>query len=226
MEFSGFGSGTTTFLSELAAHQDRAWFAENRARYDGELLGRQRGFVDAVGAAFASVDPRVHAVPSVDRSIFRIFRDTRFSRDKSPYKTYADVWFWIGADRKTAPGYFVRIVPDAVWVGGGVYLLDPTQLARLRSAIVVPVSGAELERVLGELVGAGYEVGEATLAHVPAGFSADSPRADLLRYTVVHAIHKVSPPPPEFASEAFVGWCMDHFMAVKPLVDWLAETIA
>ena len=225
MEFAGFGPGTTAFLADLATHQDRIWFAENRARYDRELLDKQRAFVDAVGAAFASVDSRVQAVPAVDRSIFRIFRDTRFSRDKSPYKTYADVWFWIGADRKTAPGYFLRIVPGGVWAGGGAHSLTPEQLARLRSAIVAPASGAALEHVLGELGSRGYEVGEATLARVPAGFSADSPRAELLRYTVMHAIKKVSPPPPEFDSEAFVGWSMERFAAVRPLVDWLVETL-
>ena len=103
MEFTGFGPGTTAFLADLATHQDRAWFAENRARYDRELLDKQRAFVDAIGAAFSSVDPRVQAVPAVDRSIFRIFRDVRFSRDKSPYKTYSDVFFWIGSDRRSAP---------------------------------------------------------------------------------------------------------------------------
>jgi uncharacterized protein (TIGR02453 family) len=225
MQFEGFGPGTMAYLEELAQHQDRAWFAQNRARYEADLLGRQRAFVDAIGAAFAGVDPRVQAVPSVDRSIFRIYRDTRFSRDKSPYKTYADMLFWIGSDRKTAPGYFLRIVPGSVWVGCGAHNLTPQQLAALRAGIVAPATGTELERILGELEAAGYEIGERTLARVPQGFSAHAPRADLLRLTMVHAILAVSPPPPEFGGPEFVEWSMAHFATVRPLVDWLAETI-
>lgn len=225
MEFTGFGPGTMQFMADLIAHQDRVWFTENRARYDREVLDKQRAFVDAIGAAFSAIDPRVQAVPSVDRSIFRIFRDIRFSRDKSPYKTYSDLWFWIGEDRKTAPGYFMRIAPTEVWVGCGAHSLTPEQLARLRSAILAPDSGARLEAIFAKLTAAGYEIGEKTLVRVPAGFSADSPRADLLRLTVVHAMLKVSPVPPEFASKAFVDWCMERFLVTKPLVDWLVEAI-
>ena len=225
MEFTGFGPGTTAFLADLATHQDRTWFAENRERYDRELLDKQRAFVDAIGAAFATVDPRVQAVPAVDRSIFRIFRDIRFSRDKSPYKTHSDVFFWIGSDRRSAPGYFMRIAPGEVWAGCGAHSLTPEQLAQLRAAIVAPASGERFASILSALETDGFEIGERGLARMPAGFSADSPRADLLRLTAVHAIRKVSPPPPEFASAAFVDWSMTHFLAAKPLVDWLAETI-
>jgi uncharacterized protein (TIGR02453 family) len=225
VQFTGFGPGTTAFLEDLVAHQDRAWFADNRARYDAELLEKQRAFVDAIGAAFAKVDPRVQAVPAVDRSIFRIFRDVRFSRDKSPYKTYSDVFFWVGEDRKSAPGYFMRIAPGEVWAGCGAHSLKPEQLARLRAGIIAPASGERFASILSDLEASGFEIGERTLARVPAGFPADSPRADLLRLTVVHAIRKVSPPPPEFASAAFVDWSMANFLRTKPLVDWLAETI-
>jgi uncharacterized protein (TIGR02453 family) len=225
VEFEGFSKGTSAFLADLAAHNDRAWFAENRARYEAELLERQRLFVDAVGGAFAGLDPRVQCVPSVDRSIFRINRDTRFSHDKSPYKTHSDLWFWIGNDRKTAPGYFMRIHPAGLWVGCGAHRLEPGQLARLRGAIVAPASGGELQALLGSLATDGYEVGEATLKRVPAGFSADAPRAELLRYTVVHAIKKFEPAPVEFESAAFVPWCMGRFERVKPLVDWLVQHV-
>ena len=67
MKFEGFAADTLQFMSELAAHNDRAWFAENRERYERVLLDRQRAFVDAVGAAFEGVDPRVQCVPAVNR---------------------------------------------------------------------------------------------------------------------------------------------------------------
>lgn len=224
MGFSGFDPDTRRFIAELAAHNDREWFAENRQRYERVVLDRQRAFVDAVGIAFEAVDPRVQCVPAVNRSIFRINRDTRFSRDKSPYKTYSDLFFWIGNDRRSAPGYFTRIAADEVWVGCGAHSLSPEQLARLRAAIVAPASGEEFERILGELAADGYEIGERGLKRVPAGFSADSPRADLLRLTVVHAIQR-SEPPKEFERAEYVEWCMERFVRCKPLVDWLVDHI-
>lgn len=225
MAFEGFSAGTLGFLADLAQHNDRAWFAENRARYDSELLERQRAFVDAAGVAFSQIDPRVRCVPSVDRSIFRINRDTRFSRDKSPYKDHSDLWFWIGDDRKSSPGYFMRIVPEGVWVGGGSHRLQPSQLARMRSAIVASASGGKLEGILGGLKAVGHEIGESTLARGPAGFSADAPRAELLRYTVMHAITKTEPVPPEFYGPEFVDWCMERFLTVRPLIDWLVDNV-
>ena len=224
MKFEGFTADTLRFMSELTAHNDREWFAENHERYERILLDRQRAFVDAVGEAFESVDPRVQCVPAVNRSIFRINRDTRFSKDKSPYKTYSDLFFWIGADRKSSPGYFMRIAADEVWVGCGAHSLSPEQLARLRAAIVAPQSGEEFERMLGGLGAEGYEIGEQGLKRVPAGFPADAPRAELLRLTVVHAILRTEPPV-EFESGDFVDWCMVRFVRCKPLVDWLVEYI-
>jgi uncharacterized protein (TIGR02453 family) len=127
MMFAGFPLGAQQFLAELAENNDRAWFAENRERYESDLLDPEKDFVDAVGGKFAQLDQRVQAVPAVNRSIFRINRDVRFTPDKSPYKTHSDLWFWVGDDRKFASGYFVRILPDAVWIGGGQYQMGPSR---------------------------------------------------------------------------------------------------
>ncbi len=225
MAFKGFASDTTAFLSDLSAHNDRSWFAANRDRYESALLGRQREFVDAVGEAFSAVDSRVRCEPAVDRSIYRINRDTRFSRDKSPYKTYADMWFWVGEDRKQSPGYFVRIAPDAIWAGGGRHFMTPADLATYRAAVVADKTGSVLADIVSGLEGDGYVLGERTIARAPRGFSADHPRADLLRFTAIHAIDEVSPVPVEFESEAFVSWCFERFLRVRPLVDWLEDVL-
>ena len=223
--FTGFPRGAQEFLAELAENNDRAWFAENRERYERDLLGPEKDFVDAVGAAFVQLDQRVQAVPAVNRSIFRINRDIRFTPDKSPYKTHSDLWFWVGDDRKFAAGYFVRILPDEVWIGGGQYQMNPELLRRYRAAVADGVRGRWLESVLDDLTAAGYEMGEPSLKRVPTGFSAQQGRADLLRFTEVHAITRVSPPPDEMQSSAFVDWCMERFLAVKPLVDWLTDEL-
>jgi uncharacterized protein (TIGR02453 family) len=189
------------------------------------LLDRQRAFVFAVGERFAAIDPRVRCERSVDRSIYRINRDTRFSRDKSPYKTYADMWFWIGADRKHSAGYFVRIMPHAVWVGGGQHFMTDEQLTSFRAAVAEDGRGGELSRLLAEIRDAGYQVGDETRKRMPAGFSADHPRAALLRHTRLHALMRTEPPPKELLKTGFVDWCLERFAPVSGLVDWLASEL-
>jgi len=229
MGFDGFTKGTLAFLGDLAEHNDREWFAANRQRYETEVLERQKAFVTAMGdvvteLAGASGGP-IHAEPRVSGSIFRINRDTRFTRDKSPYKTHADVWFWVGDDRKTAPGYFVRIVANGVWIGGGAHMLSPDGLAQMRQAIAAEPSGSEVQRVVDGLRAMGYVVGDEAYKRVPRGFPADHPRAALLRFGSLHAMQRGLTVPPEFFSAGFVDWCATRFADVAPLVEWLAGVV-
>ena len=225
MAFEGFGSATLDFLSDLAEHNDRDWFAANRDRYERVLLGPEKEFIDALGKELQVFDARVHAVPAVNGSIFRINRDIRFSRDKSPYKTHADLWFWIGEDRKTAMGYFLRMIPGEIWVGGGTHQMTDEQTARYRRAVVSSDAGGRLVEIVGALRSDGLDVDGEQSKRLPAGFSAEGARADLLRFKWVHTMDKFAPPPAEFAGPEFVGWCVGQFARTRPLVDWLAETV-
>jgi uncharacterized protein (TIGR02453 family) len=225
MSFTGFTEGSLGFLAELSQHNDRAWFAENRERYERDLLGRQRDFVDAIGTAFAGKDQRVQAVPAVDRSIFRINRDTRFARDKSPYKTHADMIFWIGADRKAAPAYWLRLAPASISIGAGTFSLTDEQLARYREAVVDGLHGQWLGHIVEDLAAQRYQISEPDRKTVPRGFDAQHPRADLLKHTQIHAVRTYTPPPEQLYGPEFVEWTMEHFAQVKPLVDWLADNL-
>jgi len=225
MGFEGFSQGTLTFLGDLAEHNDRDWFAANKQRYETEVLEREKAFVAAAGGQLAPLSALsggpIHAEPRVGGSIFRINRDVRFSRDKSPFKTHADMWFWVGADRKSAAGYFIRIVAHGIWIGGGVHMLTPEQLARMRQAIAEEPSGSEIAGIVERLRGAGYYVGDEAYKRVPRGFAPDHPRAELLRFGYLHAMKQDLPVPPEFYSEAFVEWCTTQFYDFAPLVEWL-----
>ena len=225
MPFKGFTADTLAFLGDLAQHNDRAWFAENRDRYEREILVRQRDFVEAIGREFASRDARVQAIPTIDRSIYRISRDTRFTPDKSPYKTYADLIFWIGDDRKSSPGYYLRLSPNGLLVGGGAHLTAPDQDQRYRSAVVDPGRGDALSNMLRDLGARGFEISGPTRKTVPKGFSADAPNAELLRHNEFHVVREFAEAPAEFTTEAVVGWTMTHFAEVAPLVDWFADNV-
>lgn len=222
MAFTGFTTDTLAFLSELAAHNDRTWFKRNRERYERELLEPEKLFIIALGEPLRRMRPAVEADPRVNGSIFRIQRDTRFTRDKTPYKTYTDLWFWEGPERKLSPGFFVSITADAVTTGAGTYMTEPGRLGRLREAVAADETGEMVTDILGDLGAAGYETGGRAYARVPRGFDSNHPRADLLRHNVLHASRREAVPP-EFHGAEFVEWCMARFEEVRPLHEWLVE---
>ncbi len=221
--FSGFQSEGFDFLRDLAVNNSKPWFEANRRRFDEGLLGPGRLFVSAMGMALSEFAPGIHAEPRVSGSIFRIHRDIRFSRDKRPYKTHFDLWFWQG-DRhsRDCPGYFLRLTPDAVVAGAGRHAFDKEILAAFREAVADERRGEALEQALATVRAAGADVGGAHYKRVPRGFAADHPRADLLRYNALHAWIE-EPLPPQVHTAEFVDFCYERFQKVSPVQQWILD---
>jgi uncharacterized protein (TIGR02453 family) len=133
-----FGPEVFTFLADLRANNDREWFAANRDRYEEDLLEPSLEFINAFAPRLEKISPhfRADARPS-GGSLFRIYRDTRFSKDKSPYKTNVGIHFrHERAKDAHAPGYYLHIGPDEVFAGGGIWHPDTEAATRIREAIV------------------------------------------------------------------------------------------
>ncbi len=126
------------FLKELSENNDRQWFQANRDRYQREVREPLLRFIAAFAAPLRKISPHLvaDARPS-GGSLFRIYRDTRFSSDKSPYKTWAAARFshQEGADVH-APGYYLHLEPGSVFAGSGLWHPDPVTLKKVREAIV------------------------------------------------------------------------------------------
>src|SRR5439155_679105 len=130
--FSGFSAEGLQFLRDLAANNDRAWFQPRKADYERLIKEPLEELCAALGDRFARLDVPLEADPI--RSPFRIYRDVRFSKDKSPYKTYISASFpWIGEGRGVG-GYF-SLSPGDAYVGGGMWHPEPTRLGAWRSAV-------------------------------------------------------------------------------------------
>ena len=221
--FAGFPREGFDFLRDLAANNNKRWFEANRRGYDEGLLELGRLFVSAMGMALSEFAPGIHAEPRVSGSIFRIYRDIRFSRDKRPYKTHFDMWFWQGhRHSRDCPGYFLRLTPDAVVAGAGRHAFDKATLEAFRTAVADEHRGAALEQALATVRAAGAEVGGAHYKRVPRGFAADHPRADLLRYNALHAWIE-EPLPPEVHAADFVDFCSERFRKVSPVQRWILD---
>ena len=224
--FGGFPREGFEFLRDVATNNNKPWFEANRRGYDEGLLGPGRLFVSAMGMALSEFAPGIHADPRVSGSIIRIHRDIRFSRDKRPYKTHFDLWFWQG-DRhsRDCPGYFLRLTPDRVLLGAGRYAFDKVTLEAFRAAVADDNRGTALERVLEEVRAKGAEVGGAHYKRVPRGFDADHARADLLRYNALHAWIEESFPLEAHTAE-FVEYCSERFRKLSPVQRWILDLYA
>lgn len=221
--FRGFPHGLADFLEELAVHNERAWFDAHREDYERVYLGPGRSFVDALAERLDALRPAGFAQP-VAGSLFRIFRDTRFSKDKTPYKTHlAAIFGEEGRAKGEGPGYYVHLDASRLTLGGGVHAFTKPVLAAYREAVVDPLLGARVREALDAVTASGpYQVWGSTYKRVPRGYDPDHRNASLLLHSGL-AAGAESPWPPEIHSAAFVDYCFERLGNLGPLMSWLAD---
>jgi len=224
LRFERFADRDARFFRQLAKHQSREWFQAHRHEYE-------RGWLAPMKALLAElrdrIDPFFPDHPLGAPKVFRIFRDVRFSKDKSPYKTHIGGYVPIDGGG-TAPALpapvYVHLGTDR-FVAAGHYRMLPEQLARYRAAVLDEHRGAELAAIVARLERKGFTVGSPdTLKNVPRGVDPAHPRAALLRRKGLIASF---PPLPEelLVSRALVDWLVRHTKQSAPLVTWLATTM-
>lgn len=134
--FTGFSPESLAFFEQLTANNTKAWFEAHRFEYEKHLLIPLKQLVSDLVGTMLTIDPDLMVIPAVDRTISRIYRDTRFSRDKSPYKTCLWITFKRQSlDWKTAPCFFFEIRADGYRYGMGFYSADKGTMDRLREEI-------------------------------------------------------------------------------------------
>jgi uncharacterized protein (TIGR02453 family) len=185
---ASFGPELFGFLAELKDHNDREWFAANKARYEADVLEPALAFIEDFEPHLRAISPHLRAdARRVGGSLFRIYRDTRFSKDKTPYKTTAGIYFRHERSKELrAPGFYLHLAPGEVFAGGGVWHPDTPTANRIREAIAADPDGwraATDDIALGQ--------GDA-LKRVPQGFDKDHPLADDLKRKDFAAITRMS----------------------------------
>jgi uncharacterized protein (TIGR02453 family) len=179
-ETPSFGPELFAFLVELRANNDRDWFTANKARYEADVLEPALAFIEDFGYRLQEISPHFLADPRRSGgSLFRIYRDTRFSKDKTPYKTNTGMYFRHARGKDVhAPGYYLHLAPGEVFGGGGIWHPDTTAVTAIRQAIVDhPERWTRTKEQLGEEL----QLGGDSLKRVPTGFDKDHPHAEDLK---------------------------------------------
>ncbi|MBH23497.1 MAG: TIGR02453 family protein [Myxococcales bacterium] len=222
MTFEGFPKDSVTFFEELVENNDRDWFEANKPRYEDSVLTPSRLFVGAMGEALRELSPDVVADPRVNRSLFRIYRDVRFSKDKRPYKTNLALLFWEGeGKRMTCSSYYMHLEPPNLMLAAGLYQLPRHLLDTYRDEVADPAVGPALSDIVATLEASEtYQVGGERYKRVPRGYDKEHPRAELLKRKGLYTWLEV-PVPEEFFSAELVGWCLNHWRAMEPLHAWM-----
>src|SRR5665213_3652928 len=167
--FTGFGAKALPFLKALKFHQNKTWFDENRALYQSEILDPMVALLDDLTTAFAAAKIPLRA--DGKRSVFRINRDVRFSKDKSPYKTHCGAVLTRSGTKSEQGLLYLHIDPEGCFAAAGFHIPEAAELARLRKAIVArPKQFAALE---AKLAAGQLKLGtENQMTRLPRGFEA------------------------------------------------------
>lgn len=219
--FAGFTPETFSFLRRLKRNNNRPWFARHKAEYE-ELVRFP------MECLIASLRPRMmDAAPGFEfhprKSIFRVYRDTRFSNDKTPYKTNIAANFKaLGPKSPTgAPGLYVGVELDEIFIGGGIYMPDSAQLKSIRSYIAARpgeltevLEDTSFRKVLGEILGD-------RLQKAPLGYPKDHPMIDQLRLKQFYV--GVELDPKECLKPRFLETVVRVFTASMPFMRWLQK---
>lgn len=224
MTFQGFSEAGLQLLSELRANNNKPWFEANRASYDALLTEPAKAFVAAVGERLQSISPRIYFDTRTNGtgSLLRIYRDTRFSADKSPYKTNISGMFWEGGGKKmVSPGFGFQLEPHQISLMGGQFNFPKDTIVRYREAVDDPGPGDELASILEELATT-YTINGDQYTRVPGDYENDHPRAELLKYKGLWA-STTAQDVDLIMSPALVDFVFEHYLNISPLQQWLAK---
>ena len=228
--FGGFRPAAFQFLRDLARNNDKAWFEANRDVYEREVREPMRLFVETVDARLGGIAPEIVGDPK--RSMFRIYRDVRFSRDKSPFKTNAGAWFYhrdagrkVGRDGEGGgAGFYFHIDPTTCFMAGGIWM--PARPALLRIREVIAAKPAELARITSASAFRRRFDGlseEAKLSRVPRDFPTDHRAAESLKLQSFTARAPIAPS--VVTSSRLVDRLCQDFELLVPLVRWLNRAL-
>jgi uncharacterized protein (TIGR02453 family) len=205
MTFTGVPIAALDFYEDLEEDNSKTFWTANKAVYDESVKAPLTEFVAAVAAEFG------------DAKLFRPYRDVRFSKDKTPYKTHQGVWF--GDSRR-----YVQVSAAGLSAGGGYWHTTSSQVTRLRRAVDDELTGRGLQTAIAAVEKSGMQVMGEQLTRVPAGFAKDHLRAELLRFKSLTCGREFGAPD-WLATKRAQSEVVKAWRAMSPLIEWLDQHV-
>jgi uncharacterized protein (TIGR02453 family) len=208
VDFTGFPASALDFYDDLEIDNSKSFWETHKTVYAEQVRAPMEALTEALAREFG------------EAKIFRPYRDVRFAKDKTPYKTHQGAFVGVGP----ATGWYVEIAAPGVRVGGGVYEISGERLAALRDAMADEKRGKKLASILRRLEKDGFEIDGQRLKTAPRGYEKDHPRIDLLRMKTVLGMRSYGFEPvihtPELLDRVRADW-----RALRPLVTWLRDAL-
>ena len=203
--FTGFPVAALDFYDDLEVDNTRSYWEKHKGVYAESVKAPMTALTAALEPEFGPA------------KIFRPFRDVRFAKDKTPFKTHQGAFVRVGE----ATGWYVEVSPRGVRTGAGFYDASTPRLHAIRAAIDHELTGPELERMLDGLRGAGWDIGGDRLKTSPRGYAADHPRIELLRHRSMTVGRSLGFDPVIHTPE-LLEVVREHWRTLRPFVEWVA----
>ncbi|SDT34407.1 DUF2461 domain-containing protein [Microlunatus soli] len=208
-DFTGFSIAALDFYDDLELDNSKSFWSAHKATYDEHVRAPMLALTQALETEFGAA------------KIFRPYRDVRFAKDKTPYKTHQGAF----VATAEATGWYVELGAAGVRIAAGFYHAGPPALDRYRRTVADDVRGPELERLLARLRRAGWELGGDRLKTSPRGFSADHPRIELLRHRSL-TLGKSFGFEPIIHSAELATAIGKEWRKARPLVEWITRYVS
>lgn len=186
MEFQGFSKKVLPFLDSIRKNNNKEWFSAHKAEYEQLILNPSRAFVVEMGEHLQALEPTINAIPKINKSLYRIYRDSRrMGANKEPIKSRIGIIFWQGSGKRMqSSAFYMHFSPESLYVAVGVRWFEKSMLDAFREYIKDDAKRSELAKILEDIKAKDkeYTYLEKGYKRYPKGFSTDMPNADLSLY--------------------------------------------
>ncbi|MEM7466230.1 MAG: DUF2461 domain-containing protein [Pseudomonadota bacterium] len=223
-QFEGFPKACLPFLRKLARNNNREWFNENKHLYEQNIREPALAFIEAMGPELEKISPHFRAIPKkVGGSLMRVYRDTRFAKDKTPYKTNVGIQFRhaLGKDVH-APGYYLHIAADGCFFGAGIWRPESKVLNKIRE-FIADNPNAWQQALTNRAFKNSFELSGESLIRPPRGYRADHPLIEDLKRKDFIALGYFEIA--ELQKKTFHKFAAKSFAKATPLMSYLCMAV-
>jgi len=215
-----FSKASLDFLSQIRENNNKEWFENHRHIYEEVILNPSRAFVVEFGEHLQVLVPTIKAIPKINGSLFRIFRDVRLSKDKTPLKSRIGIVFWQGSGKRLqSASFYLHFSPDTLLFASGIRGFSKDSLDGYREYIKDDRHASALETIMISLKEKGYSFPEPHYKRYPRGFDKDMPYAHLSLYAAMFAYKVVKPE--LIYHDSLVEMAFGVYEDLLPLFEWI-----